>query len=110
MKSKTRFPHRISREFNPPVKLLRFAPSRYWCWALLAIGMIAGRVALLPVLPPPDPVIHDEYSYLLSADTFAHGRLRNPPLPLSEFFESPHVLTSPIYASRYQPGQGLVMA
>ena len=105
-----RFPHRIHREFNLPVRLCRFSRRRWWCWAALALSMILGRVALLPVLPLPEPQIHDEFSYLLSADTFAHGRLANPPLAMPEFFESPHVLVTPVYASKYQPGQGLVLA
>jgi hypothetical protein len=72
--------------------------------------MVVGRVALLPLLPPPEPVIQDEFSYLLSADTFAHGRLTNAPPPEPRSFESPHVLLTPIYASKYQPGQGLILA
>jgi len=101
---------RVSRDFNLPVRLCRFSQRRTVCWALLALGMIVARLALLPLLPAPEPVIHDEFSYLLAGDTFAHGRLTNPTPPLPEFFESPHILVAPIYASRYQPGQGLLLA
>lgn len=77
---------------------------------LLAASFVLARVALLPVLPVPDPEIHDEFSYLLAADTFAHGRLANPAVTQPEFFEAPHVLLSPSYASKYPPGQGLALA
>jgi hypothetical protein len=80
------------------------------CWALLALGMIVGRVVLLPVLPVPVPSIQDEFSNLLTADTFAHGRLTNPSPPHPESLEAMHILVRPVYVSKYPPGHALLLA
>ncbi len=71
---------------------------------------LALRTALLPIVPPGIPAIHDEYSYLLQADTFASGHLAMPAHPLWKHFETFHVLQHPTYASKFFPGQAAFLA
>ena len=80
--------------------------------AVLVVGMaaLAARLAVLPVLPIPQPGIHDEFSHLLLADTLAHGRVANIPHPMWTHFETFHVNQQPTYASMYYPGQGFALA
>jgi hypothetical protein len=79
------------------------------CMTVLLLSFF-GRIALLPIEPFPPPRVQDEFSYLLAAETFAHGRLTNPTPPQWHHFEAFHVLMQPTYMSKYGAAAPLFMA
>ena len=68
------------------------------------------RALLLPRRAVREPRVHDEFSFLLGADTLLHGRLANPQHPLWVHFESEHIMARPVYASAFPLGQATALA
>jgi hypothetical protein len=105
------FPNLLSRQFGEcESALARFAERRGRGVAAVFLFVIVARLLALAFLHIPVPGIHDEFSYLLMGDTFAHGRLANPTHPLWISFETFHVNWNPAYASMYPPAQGVALA
>ena len=80
--------------------------------AVAAVGLstLLLRLAILPFYPIPLPFVPDDFSFLLAADTFLHGRLANPTPAMWIHFESIHITMQPTYMSMYFPAQGLLLA
>jgi hypothetical protein len=90
--------------------LAAIARRRRLAVAVVGLTELLLRLAILPVCPVPNPIVPDDFSFLLSADTFAQWRLTNPTPTMWTHFESIHVTMQPTYMSMYFPAQGLILA
>lgn len=104
---------RLTLTAKPPgwcAPLRRWSRNPYLACAIPAAVSVLLRLALLPWIPEPHPVVPDEYSHLFLAKTFLAGRLANPTHPLWPFFETIHIISQPTFSSMYMAGQALFLA
>ncbi|MBC8107917.1 MAG: hypothetical protein H7Z14_15115 [Anaerolineae bacterium] len=99
------------RVFRPICRALA-RTARYPRLSLAILTIFAAMLFAIPwMFGKVQPAnVHDEFSYLLAADTLRHGRLTNPTPPFWESFQTMHVLVTPTYMSKFPPAQGLMLA
>lgn len=88
----------------------KLARRRDLAVAVTGLTALLLRLAILPFCPIPIPFVPDDFSFLLAADTFLHGRLTNPTPAMWVHFETVHITMVPTYMSMYFPAQGLLLA
>ncbi len=96
---------RARRPAGPERAFGRFAANKPRAILLIFLLALLGRAAVLPIYPPGVPRVHDEFSYLLTANTLASGRLTNPTHPMWLNFKSMYVIHNPSYTGKYPPAQ-----
>ena len=106
--------------------VMRWVPREVWGRGLFAAivspsvrtrTIIAGGLSVLAILyffwtatlagRGFGPVLHDEHCYIIQTRMLAHGRLWMPRHELGDFFDSFHLITDRVYASKYGPGTAL---
>lgn len=90
--------------------LHRLANRRRAAVLSVVLLVLLGRLALMGSLGIPRPAIADEFGYLLTADTLAHGRMSNPTPPIWKPFETINVIQTPTYQSQYPIGYPALLA
>lgn len=107
-------PHRDGQRIPRGLVLQSLVIAAFSFLASWAIGQTkvnvrtpTGSLVTIPFAELP-PAYHDEFSYLLQAETFAEGRLAWPKAPVSpDLFHQFHVLNEDVTVSRYFPLTGL---
>src|SRR5271166_2418836 len=94
----------IERNFN------RIARRKTLSVVLVGVAAFILRLAILPFCPIPLPFVQDDFSFLLSGNTFALGRIANPTPAMWTHFETVQETMQPTYVSMYFPAQGLILA
>ena len=76
--------------------------------SIFILSFFAGLFAYFYI--EPFPIVFDESGYILQAETFASGRLANPTPKLSQYFQAFGIILDPVYAAKFPPMQGLLLA
>lgn len=81
----------------------RFAERPWAMIALAGLAPVAIRVALLPIVPAPEPYVMEEFNHLFLAATYDGGRVANPVHPLRILLHTYQQIDWPTHVSARPP-------